>query len=104
MGPPTPLLVLNAIVAGGVIIVVLYTLAVFVRCSIELHQLKVETHRLRIAYLERVAALRGGGAPAAEPEPVGVDIVGEADGEAAAPEPAGRVAAETPEPPVKAAA
>ena len=84
MDTPTPLLVLNAIVAGAVLIVVLYTLAVFVRCSIELHQLKVETHRLRIAYFERVAALRGGGG--ADEEIVGVDIV-EPEGEAgAAPE------------------
>ena len=55
--------------------VVLYTLAIFVRCSIELHQLKVETHRLRIAYFRRLAALRSG---AGEPEePIEVDVVEE---------------------------
>lgn len=71
--PPT-LLVLNALVAGAVIIVVLYTLAVFVRCSIELHQLKVETHRLRIAYFRRLAEMRG---EVPREELVGVDIVEE---------------------------
>ena len=84
MDTPTPLLLLNAFVAGAVIIVVLYTLAIFVRCSIELHQLKVETHRLRIAYFERVAALRSG-APDPEEEIVGVDIVEPEPVEASAP-------------------
>jgi len=85
MDAPTPLLVLNAIVAGAVLIVVLYTLAVFVRCSIELHQLKVETHRLRITYFKRVAAMRGGG-PDSEDEIVGVDIVEPAPEAAGVPE------------------
>lgn len=79
MSAPTPLLLLNAFVAGSVLIVVLYTLAVFVRCSIELHQLKVETHRLRIQYFHRVAALRNGG----EAEIVEVDIIDEPDAGAA---------------------
>ena len=103
---------LNAIVAGAVIIVILYTLAIFVRCSIEMHQLKVETHRLRISYLRRLAALRSG-APDPEAELVGVDIVEEPSGDAGAPSDAASmeqpeqpeiVVAETLEPAPRAAA
>lgn len=90
MALPTPLLVLNAMVAGAVIVVVLYTLAVFVRCSIELHQLKVETHRLRIAYFKRLAALRGDVVEQAEP--IEVDVVEEAEGAPAASEEPGETA------------
>lgn len=86
---PLPIIVLNACVAGAVIVAILYTLAVFVRCALEVHQLKVDTHRLRIAYLDRVRALRAGN------EPIEVEIVEDPEsGENAGESPA--LAAEAP--------
>ena len=77
MATPALLLVVNAMVAGAVVIAVLYTLAVFVQCSIELHQLRIETHKLRDAYLRRLAAIRAGGTGG--PEVIEVEILGQGE-------------------------
>ncbi len=58
MIPPLPLLLLNALVAAAVILAILYTFAIFVRCALEVHQLKVDTQNLRISYIQRIRDLR----------------------------------------------